>query len=370
MTNPNRESILNYTPAQIQAWLEARGHPPYRSKQVLQWIYQRNVQSFDEMSDLSKSLRKQLHESFYIESLSTQVRQEDSKDGTVKCLFTLLDGEGVEAVLMPRFSEGVKTDLHSGAVKNRDEIEVEGYTTCLSTQVGCMFACRFCASGQLGFKRNMTAGEIVAQVMAFNRQEKPVSRIVFMGTGEPLHNYDNLSRAIEILTAPNGLGLSSRRITVSTVGLVPEIYRMAKEGWKVKLAVSMHATTDEKRREIMPLARAYQLDQIKDAILYYQRGNGRRISLEFLMMGGINDSIKDAERLLRFCEGLLCHVNLIPYNPISKSPFRPSSPERIQQFKNCLRSGPIDVTVRYSRGRNIDAACGQLRLRHERDHAA
>lgn len=369
MTNPDQTSLLDLTPGDIHVWLEQRGHPAYRAKQLLQWIYQRKAISFDEMSDLSKPLRDELRKSFYIESLPVQARQEDKKDGTVKFLFALRDGEGVEAVLMPRYSDGVKTDPRTGAVKNQNRAEIEGYTSCLTTQAGCMFACRFCASGQLGFTRNLAAGEIVAQVMAFHRQEKPVSRIVFMGTGEPLQNYENLRRAIEILTAKTGLGLSSRRITVSTVGLVPEIYRMAKDGWKVKLAVSLHATTDEKRLEIMPFARAYQLDQIKDAILYYQRNNGRRISLEYLVMSGINDSLKDVERLLCFCDGLLCHVNLIPYNPIEKIPFRPSSPERIQELKNGLRRGNIDATVRYSRGRNIDAACGQLRLRHDRENA-
>ncbi len=359
-------SIYDQTPKNLQSWLVEHGHPAFHAKQIFQWLYHRNVSSFDEMTDLSKSLREKLQSSFSIDSLAVRIRQEDKKDGTVKYLFELSDGEGIEAVLMPRFSEGTKTNLKTGAVMHPSNPEIEGYTICLTTQVGCMFACRFCASGKLGFRRNMTTGEIVSQVMTFQRLEKPVSRIVFMGTGEPLQNMDNLHRALTILTSRDGMGYSPRRITISTVGLVPEIYRMAKQEWKVKLAVSLHATTDDKRVEIIPLARAYQLDQLKDAILYYQRSNGRRISFEYLMLGGVNDSLKDAERLLRFCEGLQCHVNLIPYNPIAKSVYRPSSPDRLQNFKNCLRQGHIDVTVRYSRGRNIDAACGQLRLRHER----
>ncbi|MGC9326826.1 MAG: 23S rRNA (adenine(2503)-C(2))-methyltransferase RlmN, partial [Candidatus Hinthialibacter sp.] len=346
------------------------GHPAFRAKQLLQWIYQRGAVSFEEMTDLSKPLREELQNSFSISTPPIRVRQEDPADGTVKCLFELRDGECVEAVLMPRYEDGAKTDPQTGVVKNHKQMKMQGYTTCITTQVGCMFACRFCASGQMGLKRNMTADEIIAQVMAFHRAEPSLSRIVFMGTGEPLHNYDHVKRAIDILTDPLGLGFSPRRITVSTVGLVPEIYRMAKEGWKVKLAVSLHATTDAKRAEIMPLARSYQLDQLKDALLYYQRNNGRRISLEYLMLGGVNDSRKDAERLLRFCDGLLSHVNLIPYNAVSKSEFRPSSQERLQWFKDGLRRGKIDATVRYSRGRHIDAACGQLRLRHEREHAA
>ncbi|MBN2328599.1 MAG: 23S rRNA (adenine(2503)-C(2))-methyltransferase RlmN [Candidatus Omnitrophica bacterium] len=370
MSNQSLESLFNYTPHEIQQWLKERGHPAYRAKQLLQWIYQRRAASFDEMTDLSKPLRDELQGAFSITVPPVRARQEDSADGTVKCLFELRDGECVEAVLMPRYGDGAKTDPRTGAVKNRKKIKTQGYTTCITTQVGCMFACRFCASGQMGLKRNMTADEIIAQVMAFHRSEPSLSRIVFMGTGEPLHNYDHLKRAIDILTDPSGPGFSPRRITVSTVGLAPEIYRMAKEGWKVKLAVSLHATTDAKRAEIIPLARSYQLDQLKDAILYYQRSNGRRISLEYLMLGGVNDSRKDAERLLRFCEGFLCHVTLIPYNAVSKSEFRSSSQERMQLFKDCLRRGKIDATVRYSRGRNIDAACGQLRLRHEREQAA
>ena len=296
MTLLNQNSILDYTPSQLQAWLTEQGYPGYHTRQIFQWLYQRKVTDFDDMSDLSKSLRLQLKESFYIETPPIRARQEDPGDGTVKCLFQLRDEEAVEAVLMPRYPERVKTNPRTGEIQDRKNLPVEGYTTCLSTQVGCMYACRFCASGQLGLKRNMTAGEMVAQVMAFHRQEKPVSRIVFMGTGEPLHNIDSLRRAIEILTHKDGLNFSSRRITVSTVGLVPEIYRIGREGWKVKLAISLHATTDEKRSNIMPLARAYHLDQLKDALKYYQRCNGRRISFEYLLLGGVNDSPKDAER--------------------------------------------------------------------------
>lgn len=369
MDSTASDSIYEYSPDELKEWLLRQGVQPFRYTQIYQWLYRHNAASFAEMSNLPVELRERLSRTFQLRLPEIQQKQIDSADGTMKLLLQLPDGEGVETVLMPRYESDVKTDLMTGRIKapageESTSSSIKGHTVCLSTQVGCMFACRFCASGKLGLSRNMTAGEILSQIITLIREGHEISRIVFMGTGEPLHNLDAMRKAIEILCSKEGFGYSPRRITVSTVGLVPEIYRIAKEGWKIKLAVSLHATSDEKRAELMPLGRVYRLDQLKDALRYYQRANGRRITFEYLMMDRTNDSQKDAERLATFCEGLACHVNLIPYNAIGQGEFRPSSSERIQQFKKHLLSKKIDATVRYSRGRNIDAACGQLRLRH------
>ncbi|MFB3788528.1 MAG: 23S rRNA (adenine(2503)-C(2))-methyltransferase RlmN [bacterium] len=370
MPNDTAISLLDFTLAELRDWLTRQGHPPFRAAQIFQWIYQKGASSFAEMSNLPETMRNELARLCTIDTLPVIARREDPRDQTWKYLFQLPDGESVEAVLMPRYAGSVRTDPASGEVRDSGSGAVEGYTVCLTTQVGCLFACRFCASGQLGWKRNLRAGEIIAQVLGFIRAGRPVSRVVFMGTGEPLHNLDAVRQAVAILHEMHGLNLSPRRITLSTVGLVPEMYRIAQEGWKVKLALSLHATSDVKRAALMPLARAYELDQVKDAARYYYRRNGRRISLEYLMIQDVNDSPKDAERLAKFCADLECHVNLIPYNFIPHAPFRPSSPERIQDFKAHLLRHKIDATVRYSRGRSIDAACGQLRLRHEQARTA
>ncbi|MEW6238457.1 MAG: 23S rRNA (adenine(2503)-C(2))-methyltransferase RlmN [Candidatus Omnitrophota bacterium] len=361
----DRPSIFDYPMPALREWLGQHGHPSYAAAQLYQWLYRKRARNFGEMTNLSKSLRGELEAHFALQIPEIASRQEDQADGAVKALFRLPDGEGVETVVMPYYSEKIQTQPRTGKVNKREPSESEEYTICLSTQAGCQFGCRFCASGRSGWKRNLTAGEIVAQVLAFLWEGKNITHAVFMGTGEPLHNLNALRDAIDILCAKEGLGLSSRRLTVSTVGLVPEIYRIALEDWKVKLAASLHATTDESREKLMPLARAYQIDQLMDALRFYQRRNGRRISLEYLLIDGVNDRPKDAERMKKLMEGLLCHVNIIPCNKVGEFPYRPPSHDKIQTFKKLLLQYHIDATVRYSRGRNIDAACGQLRLRHE-----
>ena len=360
----NLESILNQTPTELQRWLVERKHPPYRAKQVYQWIYQRRADSFAAMTDLSKPLRDELERSFHLDLPPVAARQHAEKEDTEKILLRLADGEGIECVRMPRYESKIQTDPRSGAIHNKGA-EAGSYTLCLSTQAGCLFACRFCASGQRGWNRNLTAGEMAAQVLTFLREGREVSRLVFMGTGEPLHNLAEVQRAIEILCAQEGLAWSPRRITLSTVGLVPEIYRIGREGWMVKLAVSLHATTDAQRAELMPLARGYQLDQLLHALHDYQARNKRRITFEYLMLDSVNDSHADADRLARLCAGLTCHVNLIPFNPITRVPYRPTPAPQVERFRLWLRKQGIDVTVRFSRGRTIDAACGQLRLRQD-----
>lgn len=361
--------LFNRTFEELQEDLKALGEPAFRAKQIWKWVYQRNAASFESMTDLSKSLREQLPQRYSLALPPVIARQVDEADQTEKILMRLADGETVEAVRIPRFRERVSTNPQTGQVDEADQSKLEGYTACLSTQVGCQYACQFCASGQGGLTRNLTAGEIVAQLLHFQRAGTPISRIVFMGSGEPLHNFEPLRQAIAIFTHPQGLGLSSRRITISTVGLVPEIYRLAKEEWKVKLAVSLHATTDARREHLIPLARGYQLDQLMDALRFYQTGQGRRISFEYLMLNEVNDEAKDAERLVELTKGLTCHVNLIPFNAIPRGRYQPSPPQRIESFRSRLRKKGIDATVRYSRGRNIDAACGQLRQRVEEEAA-
>lgn len=359
----NPSLFYQYTLGEIRAWGKERDLPAYRIGQLWSWVYQRGAASFDDMSNLPKDLRAELNARFSLELPTLVVRQRDPNDGTSKILLELNDGERVESVIMPRFSERAQTDPRTGAVRDRDKRTVKDYTACLSTQAGCQYACRFCASGQDGLQRNLSAGEIVSQVMRFRREGEDVSHIVFMGSGEPLHNYEEVRRAVEILTCEEGLNFSSRKITLSTVGVVPEIYRMAKDDWKIKLAISLHAPADEKREQLIPIARSYSLSQLKDALLYYQRLQPRRVTFEYLMIADFNDSPKDAEKLIALADGLICHVNLIPYNAVPRAPFQPTPARKIDEFRNRLRKRNLDATVRYSRGRNIDAACGQLRRR-------
>ncbi|MBD3265299.1 23S rRNA (adenine(2503)-C(2))-methyltransferase RlmN [bacterium] len=362
MSYTETPSFFDLTPDELQAWLKERGEPSFAAKQILEWLYRHQVDSIDAMSNVSKKLRATLAERFTLATPTVLETQEDPADGTEKTLFQLGDGECVETVVMPRFSEA-ETDAQSGNVKGFEKDKVKEYTICVSTQVGCMFACRFCASGQMGYTRDLSAGEIIAQLMAFLHAGKNVTRMVFMGMGEPLHNLAHVKKVIDILSHPKALGWSKRRFTISTVGLVPEIYRMAQEEWKVKLAISLHATTDAKRAELIPMAKVYQLDQLFDALRFYHRRDGRRISLEYLMIDGFNDAKKDAQRLASLCEGMKMHINLIPCNAIPRMDFKPSQPRTIREFRGLLRKEGIDATVRYSRGRHIEGACGQLRLR-------
>jgi 23S rRNA (adenine2503-C2)-methyltransferase len=359
-----RSTILGLIPAEINHLLKENGHPAYVGDQLLQWVYKHKIDSYDQMTNVSKAVRDFLESRYSMESLPIIDSREDASDGTNKVLFQLSDGESIESVVMPRFSQA-QTNAQTGEVTHFRKQDVKNYTICVSTQVGCRYACRFCASGQMGFKRHLSAGEIVAQVMTFLRQGQKITHIVFMGMGEPLHNFEHLKKAIAILCDPKTLDFSNRHLTVSTVGLVPEIYRMASEAWKVKLAISLHATTDASREHLIPLAKSYQLDQLMDALRAYQRCEKRRLTFEYLMIDQVNDSPKDAFRLIKLAEGLHIHVNLIPYNTTPQSPYKPSTMESIDKFKAILRKeGKIDTTIRYSRGRNIDGACGQLRLRH------
>ena len=338
-----RDSIWNQSFEDLARWCRHEGLPAYRARQVFNWLYSRNAAQWQEMTDLPQSLRQRLDECFSVDLPHIIHRQTDPEDGTEKLLIQLTDGKQVETVVIPR-----------------DGKEDEGFTVCVSTQVGCTFACRFCATGRMGLVRDLQAGEIVAQVLLAQRLGKAVKRVVLMGMGEPLHNYENVSGAFNILCGKEGLGWSPRRITCSTVGLVPEIYRLAQDAPGVKLAVSLHGTTDQKRSEIAPIAQVYTLDRLFEALRYYHERDKRRISFEYLLIRGVNDGIRDANRLVELLRGLVCHVNLIPNNRIPKSEYTRPSGQVVTRFVEILEKGGVTVIVRASKGRGISGACGQL----------
>ena len=338
----------------VEEWeqhMVEQGEPVYRGKQIFRWLHHRLVGSYKIMTDLSDELRASLTERVPIIPIELIEQRTDPVDGTVKALWKLEDGEKIEAVKMtvPR-KDGEDS---SGSDK--------GATLCLSSQAGCALACRFCATGQIGERRNMTAGEIVQQVYRHWEGDPPVKRIVFMGMGEPLRNYDNVLRAITLLRDESGLNLSPRRITISTAGLVPEIYRLAQDRPGVRLAVSLFATTDTKRRALAPVTRGYTLARLLDAVRTYQKTDGQRVSFEYVLLPGQNDSSNDAQRLAELIEGIVAHINIIPYNPVDRTPFQAPSAETVHSFLKRVREAGADASVRWSRGSSIKAACGQLR---------
>ncbi|NMB11847.1 MAG: 23S rRNA (adenine(2503)-C(2))-methyltransferase RlmN [Firmicutes bacterium] len=315
------------------------GEPTYRAEQLAEWLY-KPAATIEEMTNLPKGLRERLaRESIHHPCLVQLVRK--SYDGTRKYLLALEDGELIEAVFIP---------------------ETERTTVCISTQVGCKMGCTFCATGSRGLARNLTPGEIVDQVLqvALDVGYLP-SNVVYMGMGEPLANYDALLRSIEIINAPWGLNIGIRQITVSTCGLVPGIERLGEAGLGLTLAVSLHAANDEKRNRIMPINWYYGLDELLQALHGYVRKTSRRITIEYALMSGFNDAEEDARRLVRILRGLLCHVNLIPVNPIQGAIHQRPRPGEIERFQSLLRRGGLEVSIRKERGADIEAACGQLR---------
>ncbi len=335
---------------ELSAWLGEHDQPKYRARQILQWIYQRGAESFAEMTNLSKDLRTSLAESFTIDR-PTVVQRDVSVDGTQKLLLGFSDGARIESVLIPAERSTDEQDEREGRL-----------TLCISSQVGCAMGCGFCATATLGLRRNLQAFEIVDQVLEAKRvlpAERPITNIVFMGMGEPLHNYDEVVRAVGILTAEWGLGVSPRRITVSTVGLVPPMKRLL-EDTKVNLAVSISATTDEARSRLMPVNRKYGLSALMAACRELPLPRRKRITFEYVMLRGQNDSIADARRLARLLRGIPSKVNLIPFNSFSGVPFAPTPRPDIEAFRAELLRHGIHATVRESRGQDIRAACGQL----------
>ncbi|MFC2150478.1 23S rRNA (adenine(2503)-C(2))-methyltransferase RlmN [Calditrichota bacterium] len=331
-------SLLGMTLPEMERYLEQLGEPHYRARQIYNWVYARRVNNFDDMLNLPKPLRSRLAESLAVQPLSI-AREQQGFDGSAKYLFELSDKRRVEGVLIP---------------------EGERLTACLSSQVGCIVGCKFCATGKLGFMRNMTAGEILAQLPLMEESfGKRVTNIVMMGMGEPLLNRNALFKAISLLIDPEGMAMSMRRLTVSTVGWLPGIRAMTSVGMKVKLAISLNGSTEKQRKEWLPLASKYPMPAVIKAGQQYSEQAGNRLGISYLMMNGINDSEADALRLKRLLTGVSCKVNLMEYNDTGVSNLR-ADPAKVEQFAHILRQPQLTVTVRTSRGGNIDAACGQL----------
>ncbi|MDD5338139.1 MAG: 23S rRNA (adenine(2503)-C(2))-methyltransferase RlmN [Dehalococcoidales bacterium] len=348
---PQSFTELNY--AQSSEFLLALGEPAYRVKQVAKWVYRNMAQDFAEMTDLPQGLRQKLSDSLKLHSISP-AKQEIGRDGTVKTLFNLADGKTVETALM-------HYDPERGG---------ERYTVCVSTQVGCAVGCPFCATGQQGFERNLTPGEIIDQVLYFARylmekkngsSGKHVSNVVFMGMGEPLANYDNLWRAIEMLNSPEAFGLGARNMVISTAGLVPQIKRLAKEKLQVGLAISLHAADNALRNKLVPLNRRYPLEQLIPACREYIEVKGKRLSFEYALFRGVNASIGHARALADLIGGLKCHINLIAANVTADPAFQPPPRQVILAFEDELKRLHLNVTLRERRGQDINAGCGQLR---------
>ena len=342
-------SIYSYSLEELTKIMLAMGQSAYRSKQIFSWLYKKRVESFDEMNDISLSFREELKKNFDF-FLPTIDVMEKSKDGTIKCLFKLRDGERVEGVLMHY---------------------VYGYSVCVSSQVGCNMSCAFCASGLLKKKRNLTPDEMLGQVLAFDeilrKDGNHVTHCVVMGTGEPFDNYDNVLSFIRILNSPFALDIGARHITVSTCGVVPSILRFGKEGLQVNLAISLHAPTNELRDKLMPINKAYPLEKLIPAIIQYGNdSNGRRVTFEYILIKGVNDSIEDAKKLERLIRPTFCYVNLIPYNPVVENGYERADDESVTLFHNYLLSKKVKSTIRKEFGSDIDAACGQLRAKYER----
>ena len=330
----------------LENYLVEVGLKPFRAKQIFRWLYEKRVSSFFEMSDISKDLQNKLNDDFYIEPLKIVDRQ-ISRDGTQKFLFELRDGSLVESVLM---------------------IFDYGFSACLSSQVGCNMGCTFCASGLLKKQRSLSAGEIVLQALMIQKtldeNNNRLGNIVLMGTGEPFDNYDNVMKALSIINDPFGLQIGARHISISTCGIVPMIKRFALEDKQYNLAISLHAPNDELRSKLMPINKAYPLKELFSALREYAQSNNRRLTFEYLLLQGINDSKKEADELKQLLQGLNAYVNLIPYNEVKENDYKTASDENALRFYDLLKKNNVAVTLRTKKGDDIDAACGQLRANH------
>ena len=332
---------MSMTCGELAEVFSGKGLPGFRAKQVYQWLHCRLAASYDEMTDLPKALREQLAEEYPLNICTVAKKQVSAADGTVKFLYALHDGDYIESVVMKY---------------------KYGYTVCVSSQVGCKMGCAFCASTLGGFKRSLTAGEILSQVYTAQRElGERVSHIVLMGMGEPLDNFDNVMRFIELVTDEKGLNLSMRNISLSTCGVVPKIEELMKKKLQLTLSISLHAADSGLRSKIMPINKKYDVDELLAVCRRYAAETSRRISFEYSMLAGVNDSDECARLLASKLRGMLCHVNLIPVNEVEESPFKPSSPERIERFTEILAGSGITATVRRKLGSDIEASCGQLR---------
>ncbi len=339
--------IKNFTLPDMEAWVESIGEPRFRARQLFRQIYNRRIRSWNECTDLSKMFRAQLEFGTHLNAL-TIIEKQEASDGTTKYLFRLHDGHFIESVLIP---------------------DPPRCTLCISSQVGCPFKCRFCLTGTLGYKRDLSTAEIVDQICRVQDEQgvhRRITNIVFMGMGEPLANYESVLQAIRILVDPNGLAFSHRRITVSTIGLVPQLRRLGQDS-PVNLAVSLHASNDTLRSELMPINRKYPLTELLSACREYPLPPRKRITFEYILLDGINDSPKQARELVRILHGVRAKVNLIPFNPVSSDlnlGFNKPSEEKILAFQEVLQKAKLTALIRQSRGADIGAACGQLAARY------
>ena len=367
MASDIKSQSLEELQAQFKAW----GEPAYRLNQVLKWLYERRITDWDQMTNVPKGLRDRLGEQYSLNALEL-VRKQGSWDTTQKFLWRLKDHALIESVLIPANPAlyGEPSDRH---------------TLCVSTQVGCAYGCKFCASGLEGWKRNLEPEEIVEQVLSVERwndqqgrQEngerqtasgRLVSNLVIMGMGEPLANYDNLLRALKILNAPWAGGIGARKITISTSGLAPQIRKLAEEPLQFRLAISLHGATDETRSKIMPVNRKYPLRELIAACEYYLQQNGRMITFEYILIAGMNDRMEETKPLANLARRLNAKINLIPYNKVEGLPWERPDENTQQRFFSALKKEKVAVTLRREKGHDIDAACGQLRLRTERELA-
>lgn len=335
--------IKSMTIDELKKLMTTLGDKPFRAKQIYSWLHEHLVTSYDEMTNLSKILREKLKE-YPVTALKMVDVQTSRIDGTQKYLFRLSDGNVIESVLM-RYKHG--------------------NSVCISSQVGCRMGCRFCASTLDGLVRGLTPSEMLDQIYQIGRDTgERVSNVVVMGTGEPMDNFDNLLKFIELLTDENGLNISQRNVTVSTCGIVPRMRELADKKLQITLALSLHASTQEKRLELMPVANKYEIHEVIDACKYYFEQTGRRVTFEYSLVGGVNDTDEDVRNLCRLIKGINCHVNLIPVNPIKERDYVQPDVRVTTEFKNKLEKNGINATIRREMGRDIDGACGQLRKRY------
>lgn len=335
------ENVLDYDYKELQTKFEHERLEKYRANQVFDWIYKKKATSFAVMTNLSKKLREELSRKFSLNfpELVTKVK---SKDGTVKFLWRYEDGSTVESVLL-RYPDRT--------------------SACISSQVGCALGCKFCATGKSGFLRNLTSGEILAQILGMERSEKErIGNVVFMGMGEPMLNYEEVMRAIRVMVDPKALKISQRRITISTAGVVGGIEKLANESLDIVLSVSLHAPTDEKRSMIMPINQKYPLNVLMNAVKDYQAIKSKRVTFEYILFDGFNDSVEDAKKLIELVKDVKCNINLIPYND-TQSEFKRTPPKKAKEFESFLKSHGLEAVIRAEKGADIDAACGQLRRR-------
>ncbi len=338
-----KQDILSLTKGEIKDLCVELGEKSFRAKQLYEWLWQKKVRSFNDMSNLSKPFRDKLDADFYFKTLKVEYSQKSS-DGTRKVAFKTEDSKIIEGVLIPS--------------KDR-------FTACISSQIGCPLGCKFCATASLGFTRNLSVGEITDQLFAIDEiaQEqygKKISNVVYMGMGEPLLNYENVQKSIQFLTDPNGYGMAPSRITLSTSGLTKQIKMLADDEFACHLAISLHIPNEEKRSEIMPINRKNSLQDLGEALQYYHQKTNDRISIEYVLLDGINDSLEDASNLAHFTKRFPVKINIIEYNPHENSPYKASKPEKMDAFVRFLQKLNLIVNVRRSKGKDIDAACGQL----------